>query len=94
MFEIKLVNLSIAGVVIRFYVAMAVALVLGFMGQFVLMAFLAGPIAASAIVGMSIRFKLPQRATEAKTKRHPAALPKASARWRGNGLSGQIATAK
>ena len=34
MLKIKLCNLSIGGVVVRFYLAMAVAIILGFMGKF------------------------------------------------------------
>lgn len=53
MLNIKLSSLSIAGVVMRFYLMMAVAFILGFAGQWILMTFVAGVIGASAIMGMS-----------------------------------------
>lgn len=59
MLKIRLSNLSIAGVLMRFYLMMAVAIVLGFMGQWIAMAFIAGPIGASAIMGMSFSFENP-----------------------------------
>lgn len=55
MIKIKLSNLSLASVVMRFYLMMAVAIILGFAGQWFLMAFVAGSIGASAIMGMSFK---------------------------------------
>lgn len=56
MLKIKLSSLSIGAVVMRFYLMMAVAFVLGFAGQWILMAFVSGVIGASAIMGMSFTF--------------------------------------
>lgn len=64
MLKIRLSNLSLGGVIMRFYLMMAVAIVLGFLGQWIAMAFIAGPIGASAIMGMSFSFENP---TSAKT---------------------------
>lgn len=62
MLKIKISNLSFAGVVMRFYLMMAVAFILGFAGQWVLMAFVAGTIGASAIMGMSFEIGTPNNA--------------------------------
>lgn len=62
MLKIKLSNLSIGSVVMRFYLMMAVAIALGFAGQWVLMAFIPGIIGASAIMGMSFTFGNTQKA--------------------------------
>jgi len=68
MLKIKLSNLSLSGVVMRFYLMMAVAIGLGFMGQWILMAFVAGPIGASAIMGMSFSFEGSTNAEKAMGK--------------------------
>lgn len=56
MLKIKLTNLSIPNVVARFYLMMAVAIVLGFAELWILMSFLSVAIAASTIMGMSFTF--------------------------------------
>lgn len=62
MLKIKLSNLNIAGVVMRFYFMMLVGLLLGFAGQWILMAFVAGTIGATAIMGMSFEWISPKDA--------------------------------
>lgn len=56
MLKIKLTNLSITNVVARFYLMMAVAIVLGFAELWILMSFLSVAIGASTIMGMSFTF--------------------------------------
>ncbi|MEM6316623.1 MAG: hypothetical protein AAF960_03080 [Bacteroidota bacterium] len=67
MIKVKLFDLDFGEVVIRFFVAMAFALVLGFMQQWILMPFVAGPIAASALLGA--RFGLGSPAAAMQTKK-------------------------
>jgi len=66
MYKIKLFSLSIDQIVIRFYLMMLVAFVLGFAQQWILMAFLAGPIGASAILGISFEPETKKRKTTGK----------------------------
>ncbi len=68
MLKIKMSNLSIGTVVMRFYLMMAVAILLGFAGQWVLMAFVPGVIGASAIMGMSFEMGMPKN-TKTKTRK-------------------------
>lgn len=56
MLKIKLSNLSITNVVIRFYLMMALAIILGFAQQWILMSLVAVAIGASTIMGMSFTF--------------------------------------
>lgn len=53
MLKIKLTNLSITNIVARFYLMMAVAIILGFAQQWILMSFVAVALSASTIMGMS-----------------------------------------
>jgi len=68
MLKIKLSNLSITNVVTRFYLMMAVAIILGFAQQWVLMAFVATSIGASTIMGMSFTFGMNKNAKTAGGK--------------------------
>lgn len=56
MIKVKLFDLNIGEIIIRFYLFMLAALILGYMRQWILMPFLAGPIAISALMGA--RFSL------------------------------------
>lgn len=67
MIKVKLFDLNFAEVLVRFYLCMAVALVFGFAQQWILMPFIAGPIAASALMGA--RFSLGSPAVAIKTKK-------------------------
>lgn len=60
MIKIEMYNLSIAGIVIRFYLMMAVAIILGIAGLWVSMAFTAGMIGVSAMMGMSFKLGTPK----------------------------------
>ena len=67
MIKVKLFDLNFAEVLVRFYLCMAAALVLGFAQQWVLMPFIAGPIAASALMGA--RFSIGSSEVAIKTKK-------------------------
>jgi len=66
MLKIKFFNLTIGQIVTRFYLMMGVAFILGFAQQWILMAFIAGPIAASAILGASFHLKSPKEAIKTR----------------------------
>ncbi|GEM_PF-4501231 len=57
MLQIKLTNLSIINVLTRFYLMMAVSIILGFAELWILMSFVAVAIGASTIMGMSFTFR-------------------------------------
>jgi len=60
MLKIKLSNLSFMNVVMRYYLMMALAFILGFAGQWILMSFVSVVLAASTIMGMSFEIVTPQ----------------------------------
>ena len=62
MLKIQLFNLGIGEVVMRFYLMMSIAFLFGFMQQWILMVVFAGPIAASALLGMRFNLNTPQEA--------------------------------
>lgn len=49
----KVLNVSLATVVLRFYLAMAAVIVLGFLGQFILAAVMGFVLATTCILGLS-----------------------------------------
>lgn len=61
--QLQLFNLSVAGVVKRFYLMMAVVTIAGFLGQFTIASILGFLVAVSFILGVSIT---PPEAKEAR----------------------------
>lgn len=66
MIKVKLFDLTFGETIIRFYLFMLTALFLGMAEQWILMPFLAGPIAISALMGA--RFKLGSITVAIRTK--------------------------
>lgn len=64
MIKIEMYNLNVAGIVIRFYLMMAVAIILGTAGLWVPMAFIAGTIGVSAMMGVSFKIARPKNSTK------------------------------
>lgn len=63
--QLQLFNLSVKGVVLRFYLMMAVVAIAGFFSQFTLAAILGFTLAVSSILGVGV--KKPQRKAVAKS---------------------------
>ena len=61
MLQFKAFELSIAGTVWRFYLMMAVTIILGFLNQWILATILAFTIAVSFIVGISVNLVNPEK---------------------------------
>lgn len=68
---IKLFNLNVAEVVSRFYLMVAVVVVLGFLGYMTLAAILGYTVAMVAILGMSFRKITKKSATEKISRLSP-----------------------
>lgn len=67
-------NLSIGAAIWRFYLMMAVVLIAGFSGYW-LIGFLALPIFLSIMMGTKFNFKMPQQKTNKTKKRNGFSLP-------------------
>ncbi len=67
MLQLRAFDLSISGVVWRFYLMMAVAVIFGSMSQWVLAASLAFIVAISFIVGLRVHIEKPQKLAVSET---------------------------
>lgn len=67
MFDIKVLNLSIDKVFIRFFVAMLGGIAIGFAGQFVLAAIFAFAMLFVTILGITIEFSQPKAVAKNKS---------------------------
>ena len=74
MVKIEMYSLSVAGIVIRFYLMMVVAIVLGIAGLWVPMAFIAGTIGVSAIMGVRFIISTPKSFKSILGKKAPIAF--------------------
>ncbi|MBK8501123.1 MAG: hypothetical protein IPL46_02370 [Saprospiraceae bacterium] len=61
MLKLKAFDLSISGIVYRFYLMMALAAIFGFLSQWTLAAALAFTVAVSFIIGLSVHMVKPEK---------------------------------